>query len=126
LEKPFQLSFVSVPAISRPELEKVDNQYYIARRLVEPTKEKMRSILRIAGKHQHDALVLSAFGCGAFANPPHHIALLFREVFNEGEFKNRFKLVAFSIIDDHNSHREHNPEGNVRPFLKVFDNQSES
>lgn len=29
--------------------------------------------------------------------------------------------IVFSIIDDHNSRREHNPEGNVLPFLKVFD-----
>jgi uncharacterized protein (TIGR02452 family) len=121
LEKPFQVSFVSVPAINRPDLEKVDNQYYIAQRLVEPTKEKMRAILRIAGKYKHDALVLSAFGCGAFANPPYHIALLFSEVFEEKEFKDRFKQVVFSIIDDHNSHKAHNPEGNVLPFLKVFE-----
>jgi uncharacterized protein (TIGR02452 family) len=120
LEKPFQVSFVSVPAINRPELEKIDNQYYIAKHLVEPTKEKMRTILRIAGKYKHDALVLSAFGCGAFANPPYHIALLFSEVFEEKEFKNCFKQVVFSIIDDHNSHRAHNPEGNVKPFLRVF------
>jgi uncharacterized protein (TIGR02452 family) len=121
LEKPFQVSFVSVPAIKQPELEKIDNQYYIAKRLVEPTKEKMRAILRIAGKYKHDALVLSAFGCGAYANPPYHIALLFNEIFDEPEFKNRFKRVVFSIIDDHNSHRAHNPDGNVKPFLRVFE-----
>jgi uncharacterized protein (TIGR02452 family) len=124
LKKPFQVSFTSVPAINRPELEKIENQYYIAKHLVEPTREKMRTILRIAGKYKHDALVLSAFGCGAFANPPYHIALLFSEVFNEREFINRFKQVVFSIIDDHNSHKEHNPEGNVLPFLRVFDKGS--
>jgi uncharacterized protein (TIGR02452 family) len=64
--------------------------------------------------------VLSAFGCGAFANPPNHVALLFKQVFNEEEFKNHFRLVVFSIIDDHNSRKEQNPEGNVLPFSKVF------
>jgi uncharacterized protein (TIGR02452 family) len=121
LKNPYRVSFVSVPAINRPELEKRSSRYYIAGPLVEPTKEKIRTILRIGGKYGHDALVLSAFGCGAFANPPHHIALLFREVFNEAEFKSRFKALVFSIIDDHNSHKEHNPDGNVLPFLEVFD-----
>jgi uncharacterized protein (TIGR02452 family) len=77
--------------------------------------------LRIAGKYQHDCLVLSAFGCGAFRNTPAHVAALFREVFRETEFIRQFRLIVFAILDDHNSGREHNPEGNVLPFLDVFD-----
>ena len=65
--------------------------------------------------------VLSAFGCGAFQNPPHHVARLFKEVFFEDEFRNRFRLVVFAIMDDHNSWREHNPEGNLLPFLREFE-----
>ena len=30
--------------------------------------------------HGHDAVVLGAFGCGAFRNPAAHMAQLFREV----------------------------------------------
>jgi uncharacterized protein (TIGR02452 family) len=121
LHKPFQVSFVSVPAINRPELEKINGQYFIIKSLVEPTKEKIRTILRIAGSHEHDSLVLSAFGCGAFNNPPNHMALLFREVFAEAEFAGRFKFIMFAIIDDHNAWKEHNPTGNVQPFFEVFD-----
>jgi uncharacterized protein (TIGR02452 family) len=80
--------------------------------------------LRIAGKYAHDSIVLGAFGCGAYANPPHHIASLFKEVFAEREFKGYFKTLVFSIIDDHNSRKEHNPDGNVLPFLNVFDTSS--
>jgi uncharacterized protein (TIGR02452 family) len=120
LSSPFQVSVVSVPAINRPELTEMSGKLYIARHLIEPTKEKMRAILRIAGKYEHDALVLSAFGCGAFCNPPEHIALLFKEVFAENEFINRFALVVFAIINDYNSHRAHNPTGNFEPFRKIF------
>jgi uncharacterized protein (TIGR02452 family) len=120
LKNPYRCAFVSVPAISHPELEKHNGQLFLARHLIEPTKEKIRTILRIAGRFTHASLVLSAFGCGAFGNPPHHIARLFQEIFGEVEFKNRFKMVVFSIIDDHNSHKEHNPDGNVLPFLKFF------
>ncbi|GHT78399.1 TIGR02452 family protein [Spirochaetia bacterium] len=120
LKEPYQVSFASVPALNRPELEKKGGRYFIADSLVETAREKIRTILRIAAVHHHESLVLSAFGCGAFANPPNHVALLFKEVFEEDEFKNRFRTVVFSIIDDHNSRKEQNPEGNVLPFLKVF------
>jgi len=120
LDAPFQVSVVSVPALNRPELEEVNEQYRIVRDLIEPTKEKIRTILRIAGKHEHNALVLSAFGCGAFCNPPEHVAALFKEVFAETEFKNRFALIVFAIINDNNSNRAHNPIGNYEPFRKIF------
>ena len=120
LDSPFQVSIVSVPALNRPELEEVGGQYRIVRDLIEPTKDRMRTILLIAGKYGHNALVLSAFGCGAFCNPPEHIALLFKEVFAEAEFQNRFALAVFAIINDNNSNRAHNPNGNFEPFRKVF------
>jgi len=120
LDAPFQVSVVSVPALNRPDLVEVGGQYRIAQDLIEPSKERMRTILRIAGKFGHNALVLSAFGCGAYYNPPEHIALLFKEVFAEIEFQNRFALVVFAIINDYNSHRAHNPNGNFEPFRKVF------
>jgi uncharacterized protein (TIGR02452 family) len=64
---------------------------------------------------------LGAFGCGAFANPPNHIAKLFKEVFLENEFSGVFKYVVFSIFEDHNSGKLHNPNGNVLPFFETFD-----
>ena len=120
LDAPFQTSVVSVAAIRNPELTKIDGKMRIARHLTEQTKEKIRTILRIAGKYNHNALVLSAFGCGAYCNPPEHIALLFRSVFAEAEFHNRFALVVFAIINDNNSNSPHNPNGNFEPFRKIF------
>lgn len=120
LSDPYKIAVVTVAALNRPELIKREGAYYLANNMVTPTKEKMRTILRIAGKHKHDSLVLSAFGCGAFANPPNHIAELFKEVFAEKEFNNRFKVVVFSIIDDHNSKKSHNPDGNIIPFTEIF------
>jgi uncharacterized protein (TIGR02452 family) len=120
LKKPFTVSFVTVPAINAPELIERNGNLYIADNLVEPTKEKIRTILRIAGKYKYNCLVLGAFGCGAFANPPNHMAQLFKEVFLEKEFINKFKIIVFSIFEDHNSNKRHNPNGNVLPFLEVF------
>ena len=71
-------------------------------------------------RHGHDSLVLGALGCGAFCNPPSHIAKLFHEVFEEPEFKNKYRLISFAILDDHHAHRSHNPESNYLLFVKEF------
>ena len=120
LTNTFKISFVSVAAINHPELIKNNGLYCITDKLIAPTKEKIRTILRIAGKYEHDSLVLGAFGCGAFANPPNHMAELFKEVFLESEFSGVFRYVVFSIFEDHNSAKAHNPYGNVLPFFEVF------
>ena len=121
LNTPFTLDVVSVPAISNPTLVEKNGQFWIDESLVEATKEKMRTILRITGSFNNDCIVLSAFGCGAFCNPPHHVAALFKSVFTEEEFRNRFKMVVFAIIDDHNAWKSTNPKGNYIPFRNVFD-----
>lgn len=120
LNNPFKMSFVTVAALNHPALVKKNNLFYLVDELIEPTREKIRTILRIAGKYKHDSLVLGAFGCGAFANPPNHIAELFKEVFFENEFLGTFRHVVFSIFEDRNSGLEHNPHGNVLPFFEVF------
>ncbi len=65
------------------------------------------------------ALVLTAFGCGAFAHPPKVVAELYKEVI-EKYFPNIFPEIYFAIIDDHNAKQAHNPEGNYKPFADVF------
>jgi uncharacterized protein (TIGR02452 family) len=126
LKKPFKISVVSVAAINHPTTVQKNNLFYLTDDMIEPTKEKIRTILRIAWKYNHDSLVLGAFGCGAFGNPPNHVAELFKAVFSEFEFINKFKVVVFAILEDHNSHKTHNPNGNVLPFLQTFDNNVNS
>ena len=101
---------------------KLDDAGMIDCSLIEPVKNKIRTIFRLGLKHGHDSLVLGALGCGAFCNPPEHIARLFHEVMKEPEFANKFKLIDFAILEDHNSHRRHNSEGNYLPFKREFEN----
>ncbi|KXS16274.1 hypothetical protein M427DRAFT_55703 [Gonapodya prolifera JEL478] len=63
------------------------------------TKDKIRTILRVSLDNGNDSLVLGAFGCGAFLNPPEHMASLFHQVFLEEEFKGRWKRVVFAVMD---------------------------
>lgn len=120
LDHPYTVSMISVAAISRPRLTKTDGKLRIVNDLIEPSKEKIRTILRIAAHHGHDALVLSALGCGAYLNPPEHMTELFAAVFAEAEIQDVFRFVVFAIIDDHNNRKSHNPVGNIIPFQQVF------
>ena len=119
LEKPVSLSFITVAGMNRPDLT---TGGMIANHHVEPIKNKIRSIFRIGLIHSHDSLVLGALGCGAFRNPPRHVARLFHEVMDEPEFKNKYRRIVFAILDDHNANHRHNPVGNFRPFAEEFDN----
>ncbi|CAF4930143.1 unnamed protein product [Rotaria sp. Silwood1] len=86
----------------------------------ELTKEKMlENIFAIAHHHKHDCLVLSAFGCGAFKNPPEHVALLFKSVIYQ--YAGYFKTIYFAIVDDHNTGNRINPDGNFLPFKTILD-----
>ena len=117
LPTPYRLSVITVAAMNRPELK---TQYQIADHLVEPVMEKMRTIFRIGLKHGHDSLVLGAWGCGAFKNPPQHIAKLFHQVMEEEEFRNRYRKIVFAVIDRRNIDIGHSRIGNFLPFQEEF------
>lgn len=117
-QEPHYTNVISVAAMVRPEYDPETLQ--IKKSQVHIAKRKIRSILRIALLRGHTKLVLGAFGCGAFCNPPKHIAQLFKEVLSETEFFNVFEEICFAILDDGNTGKEHNPEGNYKPFLDVF------
>lgn len=117
LEKPVSLSFITEAGMNRPDLT-VDGM--IADHHVEPIKNKIRTIFRMGLVHGHDSLVLEALGCGAFRNPPRYVARLFHEVLDESEFKDKYRMIVFAILDDHNAHQKHNPEGNFKPFAEEF------
>ena len=83
------------------------------------TRKKIENTFSIAFHHKHDSLVLSAFGCGAFRNPPEHVAKIFRSVIEQ--YAGFFKRIAFAIVDDHNSGQHLNPNGNYKPFKDILD-----
>jgi hypothetical protein len=58
--------------------------------------EKCRSVLWCAAHAGHDCVVLGAFGCGYFRNPPRVVRDTFADLL-EGEFKGVFSIVVFAI-----------------------------
>lgn len=118
LREPFSCSVISVAGVVRPDIDK--NTGEMLGKFIPIVKGKIRTILRIALENNHSKLVLGALGCGAFKNPPAHVARLFKEVLSEAEFTGAFEEICFAILDDNNSGRDHNPSGNLKPFADVF------
>ena len=116
-EKPYNIPVISVAALSGP---RIGADGLMSPEETEITLEKIRTIFRIGMANFHDSLVLSALGCGAFANPPAHIAKLFHQVIEEDEFRNVFRLIDFAILDGYRTGLRHNPEGNLKPFQREF------
>ena len=117
LDEPFPVDIITIAALKDPALDADGHLNDWAKSI---TKEKIRTMFNLAIYWENDSLVLGAFGCGAFANPPEDVAKLFKEVLDEPEYCDKFEKIVFAVLDDGNSHREHNPRGNYVPFLETF------
>ena len=63
--------------------------------LLELHKHRARQLLSAAAAQGDTVLVLGAFGCGAFRNPPAVVAQAYKEILPE--FEGYFKLVEFAV-----------------------------
>ena len=115
LETPFKVNMLAVAAHRNPPtVEMPDGEKRFTPAEEEYMFHKARTILRVAYANGQKALVLGALGCGAFHNPPKHVAEIFRTVIREPEFAGIFESIDFAIINDHNSN------GNYEAFDDVF------
>ena len=98
----------------RPKLTR--ERGYASGQVLQTMKTKMALILDAAVRAECNAVMLSAFGCGSFCNPPEVVARLFRMDLA----RTPLRMAIFCIRDDHNAGHLHNPRGNVRPFMEEF------
>lgn len=117
LDTPFNIDVITIAALKNPPLDSKKHLNDWAKSI---TKEKIRTMLNLAIYWENDSIVLGAFGCGAFGNPPEDVAQLFKEVLEEPEYCDKLEKIVFAVLDDGNSHKEHNPRGNYLPFAEVF------
>merc|ERR1711933_112846 len=80
---------------------------------------RIRGVLHAAKTSGFTKLVLGAWGCGAFGNPPDHVAKIFREELSSAEFRGAFRQIVFAIIDPRG-------DGNYHPFLDEIGKMDES
>lgn len=85
---------------------------YIAKRkhtnktaLKELFKGRIKNIFEAAVDNDVEVIILGAFGCGAFKNPPEVVAKAFHEVIDENNYSNYFKKIVFAIPKGNNFYR---------------------
>lgn len=96
LEEPYCVAMITSPAVNAgPPL-----QYQPHRRAeIRPAMwTRILKVLAAGATHGHDAMVLGAWGCGAFGNDPTEIAELFRQAL-DANFRGTFRRVAFAVLD---------------------------
>lgn len=83
-------------------------------RLQQVFHDRIRNILEVAAANDVDVLILGAFGCGAFNNPPQLVAETFRQLLVGKGYGRFFKRIVFAIKknDEMNT--------NYQAFLSVF------
>jgi uncharacterized protein (TIGR02452 family) len=118
MNEPCVVDFITAAAIKHPKLNEDGTLEQKTRDIL---KNKVRQILNVGLYYRNDSLVLGAFGCGAYGTPPIEMAKIFREVLGERFYRGAYKKIVFAVLDDHNAHREHNPEGNFKPFCDVLE-----
>lgn len=116
-DRPRKMSFVSVYSYGSPN---VNEHNRLSNNIERRTLKKIEATLRIAILHRHRCLVLSAFGSGAYENPPEHMAEIFQRALSKKEYKRFFSTVVFAIVNDKNCGKRHNPKGNVAPYSQIF------
>jgi uncharacterized protein (TIGR02452 family) len=90
LPSPWRLSFITCAAPYAPEVGQLHSGDLLQKRL--------HRVLAIAAAYRHAALVLGAWGCGAFGNDPHRTARDFRAAL-ENDYNGAFSDVVFAVAD---------------------------
>jgi len=90
LQHPWLLCFITcaapfAPLIGQPEAGDI-------------LQKRIHRVLAIARSYGHSALVLGAWGCGAFENDPHRTAIDYRQAL-EDDYRGAFSEIVFAIAD---------------------------
>ena len=79
-------------------------------------ESRIRNILESAIDNEVDILILGAFGCGAFGNPPKLVAGVFRNLLCHDGYRKYFERIVFAVKTDPEC-----PSRNFCAFRDVFE-----
>lgn len=94
LRNPYEVSMIACPAIRNPVLS-LNGKY--KKKDYDKMYSKIEDIIRLALSKGHDSIVLSAFGCGAYHNPPEDVCHIFSTLLKI--YAKNFRRVVFAILD---------------------------
>lgn len=109
LPRPQLLDIITAPAVNAGALAR--NAPALLPQLVPTMRQRLRLVLAVAARHNVEAVVLGAWGCGVFANDPAQVARLFAEALAEPGIRGRFRQLDFAIFDPKPPH----------PVLRAFE-----
>ena len=88
---------MAIAAIKNPQLinHKLSSyDYHI-------TSQKINSFFLFAIKHNYIDIIIGAFGCGAYNNPPLDIITIYNECINK--YKTYFRSITFAILSNNDN-----------------------
>lgn len=97
LETPWQINFIAVPGVGKPEVTLENGNYRMSDNVVLTLTNRVRTIFRIAMHNRQEVLVLSSLCGDVFHNPVKHMAEIFKSVMQEDEFVGAFRKICFSV-----------------------------
>lgn len=109
---------VDIITCAAPYLAK--RKYINKTALKELFKQRIKNIFEAAIDNEIEVLILGAFGCGAFKNPPRVVAKAFHEIIEENEYDKMFKKIVFAIKSTTNND-PFNACPNIMSFEQEFD-----
>ena len=105
---------VDVITCAAPNLNSRYEKIFISDKVLkELHKKRAKRILDIAVSEGEDVIILGAFGCGAFRNPPDIVAQAYREVIDD--YKYDFKTIEFAVYCP-----PQRGSGNYHAFVKTL------
>jgi len=111
LEGPYTVAIITSPAVNAVRLDPA------RRNEIGPAMwRRILKVLSIGLHHGHDALVLGAWGCGAFGNDGREIAGLFHRAL-EDNFKGAFRHIVFAVLDRSRGRKV------IGPFREAFEGE---
>jgi uncharacterized protein (TIGR02452 family) len=115
LEDPWPLSFITSAA---PNAGALRNKGEFDEDAVRAAfEDRIYRVLAIGALHGKDAIVLGAWGCGAFCNDPNFVAPIFAQILKY-RYPGRFKKVVFAVLDASADRRT------IAPFEAAFESES--
>ncbi len=63
-------------------------------------ERRIKNIFEVAIENEAESLILGAFGCGAFRNPPQVVASAFKRCLDSERYHDAFKNVVFAVKGD--------------------------
>jgi len=107
LDRPYTVSILTSAAPNAGSI--ADNEPENLTKIPTVFRERISKVLALAAYQRCDALILGAWGCGAFRNDPALVAPLFREQLKpRGPYWGRFQKVLFSVLDTSESQNTYN------------------